>query len=302
MSQQKVRKAVIAAAGFGTRFLPQTKAMPKEMLPLVDKPIIQRVVEELVEAGIEDIIIVSNYSKRSIEDHFDVPSAELTASLTNSGKHKQLEALHKISDMANFVYVRQKQPLGNAAPLLYASHLINDGPFIYTWGDDFIEAEENRFKQMIEAYEKTGSSIVSCVPVRSDADYDKYGIVAGVPVENGLLKMSTIVEKPGKENAPSNLASVSGYLFTPDLLSYVERAAAAYDGNGELKVQDPMQEMIDSGISYYALEIQNGRFYDAGNPLEYTKTVVDFVLKNNSMKQEFLDYLRQVVADNEKNG
>lgn len=300
MTQKKVRKAVIAAAGFGTRFLPQTKAMPKEMLPLVDKPIIQRVVEELVEAGIEDIIIVSNYSKRSIEDHFDVPSAELTTSLTNSGKTKQLEALHKISDMANFVYVRQKQPLGNAAPLLYASHLINDEPFIYTWGDDFIESPINRFTQMINAYQATGGSIVSCVPVRSDGDYDKYGIVAGESVGNGLLKMSTIVEKPGKEAAPSNLASVSGYLFTPEFVDYVEQAAANYDGQGELKVQDPMQQMIDKGVPYYALEIKDGRFYDAGNPLEYTKTVVDFALKHQDMKQEFMEYLRDVVSNYEK--
>lgn len=302
MSQKKVRKAVIAAAGFGTRFLPQTKAMPKEMLPLVDKPIIQRVVEELVEAGIEDIIIVSNYSKRSIEDHFDVPSAELVTSLTNSGKLKQLEALHKISDMANFVYVRQKQPLGNAAPLLYASHLINDEPFIYTWGDDFIEAPENRFKQMIDAYAATGGSIVSCVPIRSVGDYDKYGIVAGEQIKDGLLKMSTIVEKPGEGNAPSNLASVSGYLFTSEFLGYVERAAADHDGTEELKVQDPMQQMIDDGIEYFALEIKDGRFYDAGNPLEYTKTVVDFALKHEDMKQEFLEHLRNVVADYENKG
>ena len=302
MSQKKVRKAVIAAAGFGTRFLPQTKAMPKEMLPLVDKPIIQRVVEELVEAGIEDIIIVSNYSTRSIEDHFDVPSAELVSSLTASGTIQQLEALRNISDMANFVYVRQQEPLGNAAPLLYTSHLIADEPFIYTWGDDFIESDKNRFKQMIDAYEKTGGSIVSCVTAKSDADYDRYGIVAGEEIEPGLLKMSTIVEKPGKEAAPSNLASVSGYLFTPNFLEYVEKAALVYDGSSELKVQDPMQQMIDEGLPYFALEIEGGHFYDAGNPLEYTKTVVDFALKKESMQQEFLDYLRQVVADYENKG
>lgn len=292
---RKVRKAVIAAAGFGTRFLPQTKAMPKEMLPLVDKPIIQRVVEELVEAGIEDIIIVSNYSKRSIEDHFDVPSAELTANLLAAGKQKQLDALRKISDMANFVYVRQKEPLGNAAPLLYASHLISDEPFIYCWGDDFIEAEENRFKQMCDAYEKTGGSIVSCVKVQQDIDYDRYGIVAGEQVEDGMLQMRTIVEKPGKENAPSDLASVSGYLFAPGFLDYAERAAENYDGQGELKVQDPMQQMIDDGSKYFALQIKNGKFYDAGNPLEYVKTVVDHALMRKDIRDEFLKHLREIV-------
>ena len=297
MSTNKVSKAVIAAAGFGTRFLPQTKAMPKEMLPLVDKPIIQRVVEELVEAGIEDIIIVSNYSKRSIEDHFDVPSAELVANLKASGKLEQLQSLRRISDLANFVYVRQKEPLGNAAPLLYASHLISDEPFIYCWGDDFIEAEVPRFKQMCDAYQKTGGSIVSCVEATEAADYDRYGIVAGDAVEDGLLKMSTIVEKPGKTNAPSDLASVSGYLFAPGFLGYVEKAAANYDGNGELKVQDPMQQMIEDGANYYALEIKHGKFYDAGNPLEYVKTVVDHALMRSDMKDTFMDYLRSVVSD-----
>lgn len=297
METRKVRKAVIAAAGFGTRFLPQTKAMPKEMLPLVDKPIIQRVVEELVDAGIEDIIIVSNYSKRSIEDHFDVPSAELVASLKASGKLEQLKSLRKISDMANFVYVRQKEPLGNAAPLLYASHLISDEPFIYCWGDDFIESEKNRFQQMCDAYTETGGSIVSCVKATQDADYDRYGIVSGSEIRPGLIKMQTIVEKPGKESAPSNLASVSGYLFAPGFLSHVEQAYKTYDGRGELKVQDPMQVMIDDGAPYYALEIEKGKFYDAGNPLEYVKTVVDHALMRDDMKQAFMEYLREIVNE-----
>ena len=297
MSNPKVKKAVIAAAGFGTRFLPQTKAMPKEMLPLVDKPIIQRVVEELVGAGIEDIIIVSNYSKRSIEDHFDVPSAELVANLTNAGKLKQLERVRNISDMTNFVYVRQKEPLGNAAPLLYAASLIKDEPFIYTWGDDFIEAKENRFKQMCDTYEKTGGSVFSCVKVTDDRDYDRYGIVAGDFVEDGLLRMKTIIEKPGKDAAPSDLASVSGYLFTPEFLGYVQKAAKTYDGVGELKIQDPMQQMIDAGAAYYALEIKDGKFYDAGNPLEYMKTVVDHALMRKDMHDEFLAYLKAVVSN-----
>jgi UTP--glucose-1-phosphate uridylyltransferase len=290
---KKVRKAVIAAAGFGTRFLPQTKAMPKEMLPLVDKPIIQRVVEELVEAGIEDIIIVSNYSKRPIEDHFDVPSAELTAALTASGKTEQLEKLRKISDMANFVYVRQKQALGNAAPLLYAKHLINHEPFIYAWGDDFIDATPSRFSQMIDAYEETGGSIVSCVQAENDEAYDRYGIVAGEKVRDGMLKMTTIVEKPGKVKAPSSLASVSGYLFTHDILAYIDRIIATYDGSDELKVQAAMQLMIDEGHDFFALEIANGVYYDAGNKLEYLKTVFDFALKSPDISDELKAHLRK---------
>lgn len=294
---QQVRKAVIAAAGFGTRFLPQTKAMPKEMLPLIDKPIIQYVVEELVSAGIRDIIIVSNYSKRTIEDHFDAPSAELVTTLTNSGKAELLENVRSISDMANFVYVRQKQPLGNAAPLLYAGHLINDDePFIYTFADDFISATPTRFAQMIETHEKTKGSVLSCIRLEKDEEYDRYGVVAGQEIEPGLIKMDTIVEKPGKVNAPSNLASVSAYLFQPEIVPYIEQIAAEHDGKDELKIQIAMQMMIDKGFDYHALEIKNGKFYDAGNKLEYLKTVVDFALQREDLGDDFRAFLEERVV------
>lgn len=292
----QVRKAVIAAAGFGTRFLPQTKAMPKEMLPLIDKPIIQYVVEELVAAGIKDIIIVSNYSKRTIEDHFDVPSAELVATLENGGKHEQLENIRKISDMANFVYVRQKQPMGNIAPLLYASHLIDDEePFIYTFADDFFKATPTRFEQMVDVYSKTNASVVSCIRLTKDEEYDRYGVVAGDDMGDGLIKMNTIVEKPGKQDAPSDLASVSSYLFKPQILPYIDKLSQGYDGKKELKIQDAMQEMINDGHHFYAQEIKNSKYYDAGNKLEYMKTVVDFALNRKDIGEDFRQYLRDTV-------
>ena len=291
--QPAVTKAVIAAAGFGTRFLPQTKAMPKEMLPLVDKPIIQRIVEELVDAGIQTIIIVSNYSKRPIEDHFDVPPAELTHTLHESGKHELAESLRHIADMANFVYVRQKEPLGNAAPLLYAAHLIDDEPFIYTWGDDFIDATPSRFRQMIDAYQRLHGSIVSCIRAQDDAAYERYGIVAGTPWADGVVQMTSIMEKPGRAKAQSDLASVSGFLFEPAILRAVERQAASFDGRGELKIQDAMQAMIDQKHPYYALEIVNSTYYDAGNKLEYLKTVFDFALRRDDIKDELAAYLRK---------
>ena len=294
-ARPKVTKAVIAAAGFGTRFLPQTKAMPKEMLPLVDKPIIQFIVEQLVDAGIKDIIIVSNYSKRSIEDHFDTPSAELAATLTGA-KEPLLDELRHIADMANFVYVRQKEPLGNAAPLLYAGHLVNSEPFIYTWGDDFIAADPNPYVQMIELYEKTGASVFSCVPVKVDSDYAKYGIVSGNMIEPGVIKMDGIVEKPGKASAPSELASVSNYLFAPEVVNFVEAAAARHNHEGELNIQTAMQSMIDEGFDYYALEVKNGHFYDTGNKLEYIKTVVDFALQRDDIGPELLEYLRKKLS------
>lgn len=291
MKYKKPTKAVIAAAGFGTRFLPQTKAMPKEMLPIVDKPIIQYVVEELVGAGIRDIIVVTGYSKRSIEDHFDTPNAELSAVLQAGGKDEVLESLRDISNMANFVFVRQKEAIGNAGPLLYASHLINDEPFVYTWADEFVQATPSRISQAIAVHEQTGGSIFSCIRVKDDADYDRYGIVAGTPAGDNLIAMTKVVEKPGKTHAPSDLASVGGYVLTPDILPYIERIAKEHDGNGELKIQTAMQLMIDDGHPFFAHEILNGTYYDAGDKLEYLKTVVDFGLQREDIGKAFHDYL-----------
>jgi UTP--glucose-1-phosphate uridylyltransferase len=295
-SMPKVRKAVIAAAGFGTRFLPQTKAMPKEMLPLIDKPIIQYVVEELVASGIKDIIIVSNYNKRSIEDHFDVPGAELVAALKAGGKDKQLEELQKVSDLANFVYVRQKQPMGNVAPLLYAGHLIDDEPFMYVYADDLLVATPTRTQQMIELHEKTGASVVPCIRLTKDEEYDRYGVVAGTSQPDGSIKMEKIVEKPGKAGAPSDLASVSGYLLTPDILKYIEEAAKAYDGSTEIKIQDAMQKMIDDGHEYRAFEVVDSKYYDAGNRLEYIKTIIDFALMHEDIKDDVMAFLRTKIV------
>lgn len=293
MQRKPVRKAVIAAAGFGTRFLPQTKAMPKEMLPLIDKPIIQYVVEELVEAGIQDIIIVTGYSKRSIEDHFDYMSAELRMSLRDAGKLDLLEKTRKIGDLANFSYIRQKGPYGNATPLMNAAHLIGDEPFIYTFADDFFVASPSRFTQLIKAYNKYDSSVLCCKKVLSDIEYKQYGIVAGDPIEPGAMKISTIIEKPGKESAPSDMASVSSYLFTPDMLRYVEKAALTHDPKiGEFTQQPIIQSMIDDGYNFIAQEVQDGKYYDTGNKLEYLKTVVDFAVENEEFGPEFREYLR----------
>lgn len=289
-------KAVIAAAGFGTRFLPQTKAMPKEMLPLIDKPIIQYVVEELVEAGIKDIIIVGSSNKRSIEDHFDVANEDLLANLRAGGEKKKplIAKLEKLSDMANFIYVRQKGPYGNATPLDCVSHLIaEDEPFIYTFADDFIVASPTRFSQMVQVYNEKQAPVFTCKPVIDDSEYDRYGIVAGETIDDGLMKISHIVEKPGKTNAPSNLASVSSYLLTGELFGYLDRAKQSYDGHGEFTIQPIMQRMIDDGIAHYACEIKNGTYYDTGDKLEYLKTVVDFGLRHEDMGDALRNYLRE---------
>ncbi|HTH72432.1 MAG TPA: UTP--glucose-1-phosphate uridylyltransferase [Candidatus Pristimantibacillus sp.] len=297
MTYARPTKAVIAAAGFGTRFLPQTKAMPKEMLPIVDKPIIQYVVEELVEAGIKDIIIVTGYSKRAIEDHFDTPNAELTAVLQKGGKEHMLDPLHEIADMANFVFVRQKEALGNAGPLLYASHLINDEPFVYMWADEFFLGSPNRMSQAISVYEKTGGTVFSCISVSEDRDFDRFGIIGGEEIEPGVFRMSKVAEKPGKANAPSNLASVGGYILTPDILSYIERIAQEFDGNGELTIQTAMQLMLDDGLPFYAHEIKDSRYYDAGDKVDYLKTVVEIALQHEDIGEEFRNFLKKRLED-----
>jgi UTP--glucose-1-phosphate uridylyltransferase len=296
----KIRKAVIAAAGFGTRFLPQTKAMPKEMLPLVDKPIIQYIVEELVQSGIEDIIIVTGYHKRSIEDHFDHVSAELRHNLKSSGKIQLLDKTKKISELANFAYIRQKGPYGNATALMNSEHLIAGEPCIYTFADDFVVSTPPRFQQLIELYNEFNGSILTCVRAKSDEDYEKYGFVGGTDVRDGLLEVNTIIEKPKTaDKAPSNLASVSGYLFTPELFEYLRSAYQKFDAEteGEFKLQPVIQHMINDGLKIYACEVQNAKYYDTGDKMEYLKTNVEFALKNPNIGKQFQEYLEELVKN-----
>jgi UTP--glucose-1-phosphate uridylyltransferase len=294
---KQVTKAIIPAAGFGTRFLPQTKAMPKEMMPIIDKPIIQYVVEELVAAGIKDIIIVGSSNKRSIEDHFDTPNEDLLANLRAGGEKKQpyIDLVENISNLANFVYVRQKGPYGNATPLLSASHLIGDEPFIYTWADDFFSPEANSTKQMIDIYNEFDGGVFACKRAESDNEYDSYGFAAGQSVREGLIAMNEIIEKPGKSNAPSELASVSGYLLPGELLRYVEAGVEQHQ-DGEFTFQPFVQAMINDGYSFYAKEIEAANFYDTGNPLEYIKTTIDFGLAHPEFGPELRTYLDDLLA------
>lgn len=296
---KKIRKAVIPAAGFGTRFLPQTKAMPKEMLPIVDKPVIQYVVEELVEAGIQDIFIVTGYHKRGIEDHFDSPNLDLIENLKMGGEKKKplLEEVEKISNMANFVYVRQKGPYGNGTPLLNVRHLIGDEPFIYTWSDDFIKAEPNRFKQLIAAYEKYDASCLASLRAKKDEDYERYGNSSGEYVEDGIMAVDKIIEKPGKDRALSDLMNVSGYLFTPDIFDYLDTALQNLKEGEELYYNDALKLMLADKKKVLAVEIKNGKYYDTGNKMEYLKTVVEFALDRSDINGEFKEYLKSLKLD-----
>jgi len=291
---QKIRKAVIPAAGFGTRFLPQTKAMPKEMLPIVDKPVIQYIVEELVEAGIKDIILVTGYHKRSIEDHFDAPSTELVNLLKQGGEKKRplLEEVERISNLANFVFVRQKGPYGNGTPLLNVRHLIGKEPFIYMWSDDFISATPSRTKQLLKAYKEYGCSVLSSIRAEKDDDYDRYGFGGGKWLTDGIMDLTTIIEKPGKKNAPSDLANVSGFIFTPDIFNYLDTVMENLEAGQEFYYNDALKLMLKDGKRILAAEIKGGKYYDTGNKLEYMKTVVEFGLKHPEINGKFREYLK----------
>lgn len=288
-----VRKAVIAAAGFGTRFLPQTKAMPKEMLPIVDKPIIQYVVEELVDAGIEDIVIVTGYHKRSIEDHFDNLSADLRANLKKAGKLELLEEIKKISNLARFAYIRQKGPYGSATPIVNVEHLVGDEPFIYTFADELITAQPNRFQQMIDLYAQLQGSIMPCIKAKTDEDFARYGILGGEPVNDHVIRVSKLVEKPSRQNAPSDFASVGGYLLTPAIFKYARAGLDVVHEDQEFYLSTfGLEPMIEAGEPVFGCELKNSKYYDTGDKLEYLKTVVDFALMHDDIKDDFAKFLR----------
>ncbi len=291
---KKITKALIPAAGFGTRFLPQTKAMPKEMMPLVDKPIIQRVVEELVDAGIETIVIVTGLYKRAIEDHFDT-QYELEDRLEKAGKTEELEMIRKISDLAEFIYVRQKGPIGNATPILNAKKIMGDDPFMLFWGDDFIDAEPSRAKQLIEAYEKYNSMIIGTLKITSEDGYKKYGFVGGEEIEDGVIKVNKVVEKPGsRENSPSDNASISGFVITPDIYQYLEETKNNLKTGEELVYLTGIQKAINQGIPVHAIELKNAVYRDTGNKLEYLKTVVEYGLKHEEFGEDFKNFLKNL--------
>lgn len=288
----KIRKAVIPAAGFGTRFLPQTKAMPKEMLPIVDKPVIQYVVEEAVESGVEDIVIVTGASKRAIEDHFDNPNAELVNNLIASGKVKQLEELRRIAEMANFVYVRQKGTYGNGTPVLAAEPVIGKESFAVMWGDEFIKSDPPRLKQMIDVWNKYGGVVISGVRIESKDNLSRYGIAELEPVEGKVFKIKRIVEKPLPDEAPSNLATHGAYILPPEIFDALRQLKPGK--GGEIWLVDAINILREQGIPIYACEIENGKYYDTGNKIEYLKTVVEFALNHPDINGDFREYLKSL--------
>lgn len=285
---KKPTKAIIAAAGLGTRFLPQTKAMPKEMLPIIDKPVIQIIVEQLTASGVTDIIIVTGSTKRAIEDHFD-RSDELENELRNRGKVALANEIRDIAELANFIYVRQKgTPKGNARPLLNASHLLDDDePFFMFFADDFFRSEVPQAKQLLDVYEKTGKSVISLIEVKP-ADTSNYGI-ADIDKDEGnkVFKIKQLVEKPGASKAPSNFAAVSGYLLTPEILPIVALEKTGH--GGEIVLADSINVLAERGQVYG--KFIDGVYHDAGDKARYLQAVVDHALADPELSKEFREYL-----------
>ncbi|WP_099354706.1 UTP--glucose-1-phosphate uridylyltransferase GalU [Fredinandcohnia onubensis] len=284
----KVRKAIIPAAGLGTRFLPATKAMPKEMLPIVDKPTIQYIVEEAVESGIEDIIIVTGKTKRAIEDHFD-NSFELEQNLLEKGKLELLEEVQK-SSRVDIHYIRQKEPKGLGHAVWSARKFIGDEPFAVLLGDDIVQAEKPCLRQLMDEYEKTYSSVIGVQTV-PDEETHRYGIVDPAVQVGRRYQVTNFVEKPAPGTAPSNLAIMGRYILTPEIFMFLDKQETG--AGGEIQLTDAIQQLNEiQRVFAYDFE---GTRYDVGEKIGFIKTQVEFALKNETLRQDLLEYLETVV-------
>lgn len=286
----KVTKAVIPAAGLGTRVLPATKAQPKEMLVIVDKPSLQYIVEELVESGIKDIIIVTGRNKNSIEDHFD-HSYELEDTLKKNNKNTLLEKVEDISSMANICYVRQNHPKGLGHAILKAKSFVGDEPFVIALGDDIVYNDVPVAKQLIDSYSKYGSSIVGCQEVK-ESDVSKYGIVKPLlSLDEKTVEMEDFIEKPAVEEAPSKLACLGRYLLTPKIFDYLEKTEPGK--GGEIQLTDAIVAMMKDGEKVLAYNFE-GKRYDIGNKFGLLKANIEFGLRNEETREELLKYLKNI--------
>ncbi len=292
MNKNIITKAVLPVAGFGTRFLPATKAQPKEMLPIVDKPVIQYLAEEAVNSGIEEIIFVTGRGKRAIEDNFD-HSFELEYNLVEKGKHNLLKEIADISKMARFAYVRQPQPLGDGHAILCARNLVNSSikqPFAVLFGDDVVDYKIPCLKQLINVFEKYNDPVIALERIPKK-DVVHYGVVSGIEVEKGVYQLNDIIEKPSLKDAPSNLIIVGKYILTSDIFDYLE--SLENKDNKEIRLADALKLMLKNR-PVYGVEFK-GKRYDCGNKLGFLKAQIEFGLKHNEIGKDFKKYLKQVI-------
>jgi UTP--glucose-1-phosphate uridylyltransferase len=287
---KKVRKAVLPVAGFGTRFLPATKSSSKEMLPLVDKPLIHYAVKDAVDAGIEQIIFVTGRGKRAIEDYFDI-SFELEYHLKFQGKEDIIEEIRKISNMADFVYMRQKEPKGLGHAVLRAKDVVGDEPFAVILADDVIESKTSGTRQLIDVFDRYHCSVVGLEEVPK-SDVSKYGIVSGKEIENGVFKLDNFVEKPPIDKAPSNMAIIGRYIFTSKIFEELENVGIG--AKGEIQLTDAILSLSKKEVVYG--KVMEGKRFDCGSKEGFLKATVEFALHDNEIKDEFKKYLRKVVG------
>jgi len=283
----KIKKAVLPAAGFGTRFLPATKALPKEMLPIVDKPVIQYIVEEAVNSGITEIIIITGRGKRAIEDHFD-HSFELEYNLVEKGKTALLKEVKKIEKLAKFIYVRQPEPLGDGHAILCAKEVIGDEPFAVLFGDDIVDNETPALKQLIDLYDQTKSSVIAVEKIPKQ-DTGSYGIIEPLSSKNRTHEIKSLVEKPSPDKAPSNLGIIGKYVCTPEILKHLEKAKSSHK-DGEIRLIDGFRSLLQEQ-KIYGYEIEGTR-YDTGDKLGLIKATVDFAMKRPELKNDLEKFLK----------
>jgi len=286
-----VRKAVIPCAGYGTRFLPATKASPKEMLPIVDKPVIQYLIEEAAASGIEEIVLITGSNKRAIEDHFDY-NYELEEALKRAGKMDQYNEIRAISDLAKFVYVRQKEQLGNGHAVLQAREVIGNEPFVVVWGDELFHANPPRIKQMIDVYHQHGGAVISSFITTDETAPHRYGIVRGERVSARVTRVDDMLEKPGNAVSPPYQVATGGYVFPPGIFDIL--ATLPPGKGGEIWLVDAITQLAKH-TDIYAYEIENGKYYDCGNKLEYLKANIDFALQRPDIAAELREYLESLV-------
>jgi UTP--glucose-1-phosphate uridylyltransferase len=289
--KKKVRKAVIPAAGLGTRFLPATKSQPKEMLPIVDKPTLQYIIEEAVQSGIEEILIVTGRSKKSIEDHFD-RSIELELELEQKGKTEMLKMVQDISNMVDIYFIRQKEPKGLGDAIYCAKSFVGNEPFAVLLGDDIVDSQDPCLKQLIRVYNEYNTSILGVQEVAKE-DTDKYGILDVKYIEDRVYKVNDMVEKPKVEEAPSNIAILGRYIITSDIFEILEKQAPGK--GGEIQLTDALKTLA----KYEAIYAYNfeGRRYDVGDKLGFLEATVDFALKRLELRDEFMNFLTNKIDE-----
>jgi len=284
-----IKKLIIPAAGYGTRFLPWTKSMPKEMLPIIDRPVIEYVIRDAVLSGIKQIILITSSKKHSVEDYFDY-NIELERQLFDAGKKHQIKGIKEMADLAQFIIIRQKQQLGNGHAVLQAKDIVGDEPFAVAWGDEFIDSEKPNLRQLFDVYNKYQATTIRVIKSKNKEDADRYAFIDAKEVEKDVFRVKKIIEKPGVGKTPSDLASIGGYVFPAKIMKALAKQQKGK--NGEIWLVDAIEQMLEKGEPVYA-KLVDGDYHDCGNKDDYLKAIVLSALKRKDVSKEFARFLKE---------